>query len=160
MKQKQCFKCLEIKPLSLFYRHKQMGDGHLNKCKDCTKRDVRKNRNDNIDYYREYDKGRANIPSRVFARTKYQKTDSGKIAANKAKRLYVEKNTIKRAAHLLVNNAIRGGIISKQSICSECGCSGKIHGHHDDYSLPLVVRWLCARCHSAWHKEHGPGKNG
>lgn len=41
MKEKKCFKCLQIKPLSDYYIHKRMGDGHLNKCKDCTKSDVK-----------------------------------------------------------------------------------------------------------------------
>ena len=42
MNSKKCFKCLEWKPLTEFYAHKKMADGHLGKCKSCTRSDVKK----------------------------------------------------------------------------------------------------------------------
>lgn len=38
---KVCFKCHREQDLECFYAHPEMKDGHLNKCKDCTKKDVR-----------------------------------------------------------------------------------------------------------------------
>lgn len=39
MKTKKCFKCLRDKDLSEFYKQSSMKDGHLNKCKVCTRED-------------------------------------------------------------------------------------------------------------------------
>ena len=158
---KVCFKCNEEKCLSEFYKHKGMSDGHLNKCKKCARKDVSENRIKNIDYYMEYDKTRSNNPNRINARDIYAKTEKGKSAANKAKIKWAEKNIIKQSAHILVGNYVRDRKLIKLYFCECCGKSGtRIHGHHDDYAYPLVVRWLCSKCHSTWHKLNGEAKNG
>ena len=42
MVKKVCFKCKKQKELNEYYKHKQMLDGHLNKCKECVKTSVKK----------------------------------------------------------------------------------------------------------------------
>lgn len=61
------------------------------------------------------------------------------------------KSPEKVAAQLAVQQAIRSGRLVRPESCSECGASCKPHGHHDDYSQPLIVRWLCRACHAAFH---------
>lgn len=158
---KRCFKCGEEKLYSCFYKHSQMKDGYLNKCKDCTKADVSKNYRDNIEHYKEYERYRAVLKHRIEAKKRYSVTVKGKIAGNKAKRKWVEANPIKRLCAVVVRNAVRRGGLIKPKFCETCGIESKrIHGHHCDYAFPLDVMWLCSKCHAKWHKENGEGLNG
>lgn len=157
---KTCFKCGEEKSLSEFYKHKGMKDGRLGKCKVCAKSDVSKNYRKNIEHYKEYERNRANLPHRVEARSEYSKTEGGKEAANRAKKNWSRRNPIKRMASTIVGNAVRDGKLTKPDTCEDCGSTPtRLHGHHDDYAYPLVVRWLCPGCHNKWHKENGEGLN-
>jgi uncharacterized Zn finger protein len=57
-------------------------------------------------------------------------------------------------AHYIVNVAKSKGSLTVQP-CEKCGSIEKVHAHHEDYSKPLEVRWLCPRHHRMRHKEIG-----
>jgi hypothetical protein len=160
MAEKICFKCNHSKPTSEFYANSRMGDGLFGKCKECTKADVKNNRELKADYYREFDANRAMLPHRIAARAKYQKTEQGIKCANKAKGMWIELNPIKRLAHHALNNAVRDGKLIKPKSCQQCSKTGRIHGHHCDYAKVFDVLWLCPACHMKWHKVNGEAENG
>ena len=56
-------------------------------------------------------------------------------------------------AHNAVRSAIKMGELKRQP-CEVCG-NEKSQAHHDDYSKPLDVRWLCQKHHYEHHKLHG-----
>lgn len=149
---KQCFKCLCEKPLDDFYRHPRMADGRLGKCKECTKAEVRKNRQKRVDQYREYDRARANRPDRVAARAAYAATDRGKERMRVGSKAYRSRHPQRVKANNAVNNAIRDGRLTPDP-CHCCGAPGA-EAHHADYSRPLDVTWLCKEHHTQLHVEH------
>ena len=139
--EKVCFKCNTLKPLSEFYKHKTMKDGHLGKCKACKKSDALKHRAENIDRIRAYDRRRGNRQTAEYLRRRRKKYPQ------------------QYKAQSIVNNAIRDGRLNKETVCSQCDSQFRVHAHHDDYANPLSVRWLCAVCHAQWHRDNGEGAN-
>jgi hypothetical protein len=53
-------------------------------------------------------------------------------------------------ASRILNRAVAHGEIIRQP-CEICGSSEMIEAHHEDYSKPLDVVWLCKRHHLAVH---------
>ena len=72
-----------------------MADGHLNKCKACTKEDVRENRKLKVDYYREYDRKRGNRQNDEYRKGYYDAFPK------------------KTKARTMVGNAVRDGRLIK-----------------------------------------------
>lgn len=127
---KRCFKCGIDKPREEFYRHPQMGDGLLGKCKDCAKLDMRVDRATKP-RVRAYDRERAKQPHR-------------KALSIKQTREWRQKNPDRQKAH---NAAHRAGLVAPPC-CEGCGLVRRLEKHHHDYSRPLVIVWLCKPCHA------------
>lgn len=135
---KPCRKCQKTLPLSSFYAHPQMADGHLNICKECHKSAVKaayQKANGRVEYERE----RNRRPERKAAASRYSAARRG-VSPEKYK------------ARVFLNNAVRDGRAIRLP-CRVCG-DPKSQAHHDDYSKPLEVEWLCFR----HHREIGHGQ--
>lgn len=144
---KTCKICGTTDDASEFYA------GVSNRCKECHKAKVRDNRAANVERYREYDAKRFQDDPRVRLRhQRYQASPAGRASMTETRRKWLELNSDKRAAHVILGNAVRRGSVHKPLSCEACGSSGvRIHGHHHDYTMPLNVKWLCPTCH---RKEH------
>lgn len=74
-------------------------------------------------------------------------------ASVESTRAWRKANPEKYRAQTALNNAVRDGRVAKPAECEGCGeRAERIEGHHDDYSKPLEVRWLCTACHNDEHR--------
>lgn len=137
--QKACIRCDAVKDAGEFYRHHAMADGYLNKCKSCCKAEAAANRAAKLGHYRDYDRRRT-------------ATETRKQSVAERQRRYRKANPSKQIARAAVARAIRLGVLVRQP-CEECGCD-LAEAHHEDYSKPLDVRWLCRRHHLIRHGNY------
>lgn len=171
--EKTCFKCQCIKPLFEFYKHSEMADGHLNKCKPCTRADVSKHRADNIERVREYDRQRGMLPHRVAAREEYAKTDACKESQRKSNKRYRRENKEKRRVIKAVcQNSRRVAKISRtpawltpadrtaiKARYSEARWMTLRTGikHNVDHIIPLLSKVVCG-LHVPWNLRVIPAR--
>lgn len=128
MESKICIRCGIKKSISEFYTHQQMGDGHLNKCKMCCKKDAVYN----------YKKKSKNVwfieTERRRGREKYKRLNyKEKYPCNKIQNFGDTKNLhrklITHGYNMVMNEA-----------------------HHWNYNLPRQGFMLSRKCHKLLHK--------
>lgn len=144
-----CKYCKEDKPRSEFRKHSR-------KCYRCqadytakwrernpekAKAQIAKFRAENKEHLRAYNLRRYRSPD-------YKRPPGYQKHSEK----WRKSNPTKRNAHQRVYTAIRNGMITKAKACQQCGDDYYIVAHHEDYTKPLDVMWLCQSCHRHIHR--------
>jgi len=89
-------------------------------------------------------------PAARLAQQAYRQSDKGIVVKKQEQVRDKEKIYARKQAQ----HAIRTGQLTRQP-CEVCFTIANIHAHHDDYTKPLDVRWLCETHHNEHHRQEG-----
>lgn len=127
-----CTKCDKALPPEAFYRQ---GRTRMGACKECHKVRVRENRAAKREQYSAYERERAQRPDRRAAQRAVARRH----------------DPVKRRCRAATKRAVREGLLVRLP-CEVCG-DVNTEAHHEDYTKPLEVRWLCFRHHREAHGQ-------
>jgi hypothetical protein len=142
-----CKKCLVNKPIEEFSRNPKMASGRLSSCKDCGKIYLEKYMAENRE--RVLRARRERWPNRKITDAELKKRKLHNSLRTNIRGKYPDKD----AARSLLGHAVRDRRIMRPNHCERCAITCIPHGHHEDYSKPLDVMWLCPECHGERHRE-------
>jgi hypothetical protein len=143
---KSCIICSLQKPFEDFYKNPKLRDGHTSECKSCIKEKTKTNH--------------AARMSDPLEKIKFRALGRKRVAAFKARKvqagMWNPKPRIRPAhrahsIHEKVHRAVASGKLVKQP-CEVCGNPNSA-AHHEDYSKPLDVKWLCQKHHMERHVQ-------
>ena len=82
------------------------------------------------------------------------------VKARKAAQMRVYAKAHSTEAHHKARRLVRSAIDSGRLVRQPCEVCQSLptHGHHDDYSKPLAVRWLCPKHHREHHAKATGGQ--
>ena len=105
------------------------------------------NRESQLEYSREWRRTHQEQCDYLNQR-RYQRHRDDIITQNA---LWARENPEKRRTRGIIYNNIKSGKMERPDICSLCGIDTEVQAHHEDYTKPLEVIWLCRSCHKRVH---------
>ncbi len=138
---KQCTKCKRILPVAAFYvdHHGASKDGVRGICKECMRSYGKKQR-------------KLRRKERRVRQAAYYKRHT-EIIQLRAQN-YRAANLQRLEAYRTITRTRQQGLLMPEP-CADCGLPAKYsQAHHEDYSRPLEVIWLCPSCHMTRHQKH------
>ena len=180
---RQCNKCSNHLSAECFYANPGSKDGLTKRCKSCIRAAIKTYQLKNRErlrlkqreryYLHREELAAANRKFRMENRERltdrrralYRKNREKKLAENKryfeskpeARRSilkrYYERHPERFKARRAVMIAVRSGKLVRPVECSRCDSEKSIQAHHEDYSKPLDVIWVCQKCHTDIHEQ-------
>lgn len=138
----KCIRCGDDKPLGDFYSCKRGTDQRDSTCKACRLLIAAARRAD--------DPLKLSIRDRV----RYETNPKRKEECHRHALAQAHRHPFHKQARSLVSSAIKCGRMVRKP-CEVCG-SKKSEAHHEDYSKPLEVNWLCRTHHMERHRKYFP----
>ena len=158
---KRCGRCEQEKELGAFNK---AGEGRQPWCRECQKAHWRESgaTAEGLSHRRELSRrGYRNRASTQEGREKIREESRSGYWRNREKYLdrmardWASKSEPRVRA--VLHTAVRSGKVVPAEACEGCGHDfsfSRREAHHEDYSKPLAVVWLCSECHG---KMHGHG---
>ena len=148
---KRCTKCKIEKELSEFSKNRSRRDRLQHVCKECCREYQQTATGKEVSQkaHRKYRETKAGKE----IEWKYAQSDPGKEVRRKTNQKYKRLNTKKTKPHHAVEYALKTGKLTRPNHCESCFKECRPDGHHEDYSRPLDVEWLCKKCHTNLHRR-------
>lgn len=149
---KRCRLCQEVKDLGSFTAHKATADRISSECRSCQRETSAAWRKKNVEHKRiqdaEYRSNPAVIERHRISHLRYKAANPEVLKVNRD--AWKQRNKHKIAAHTAIGNAVAAGKVTRLP----CWCGNpKSEGHHEDYTKPLEVIWLCRKHHAEAHRK-------
>lgn len=106
-------------------------------------------------YHRQWVK--RNLKTQAAYLRKWRKNNKAKFNQQVSK--WQKENREKINAYRKMRTALKNGTITRLYVCQDCNSkANRIDAHHEDYSKPLDVLWLCRQCHRNRHPSKHRGE--
>lgn len=170
---KWCYACCTYRAYTQFGKNKSKKGGLSTECRSCKKvSDAAyhlKHRAERLVAMKEYQK--KNCEKLRIKAIEYARSDTGRTHNIKATRkyynthkkeisirMYENNHTLhkdKYVARYKASNAIKLKKIIPPANCQDCHKKGGVEAHHEDYTKPFDLVFLCKKCHNKRHRKAG-----
>ena len=149
--EKQCSKCSLVQPLNNFCRQISSADGLQRWCRNCRREYDRHWRRARLEVNRQYTRKYRKAHRKSMREYSRKNRENQRELRREYTRKYYKVHPERLRAATLVKKALRTGELTRLP-CEQCGAPNA-QAHHQDYSKPLDVVWLCPSCHQLRHYE-------